>query len=231
MKILSTEMGRVIQFFFPEEIRPTKGIYVPELVRLVGERYGFAVLPIVAEMIKPGATANFRQGRLVSADRTINILELGIHNDAIAVTTDLNTNDADFVLQDVWAWAKHALGLREPTTQRLKLYESHFVVEFGSSIDDALTIFENVRAELHGALRNVYNQELPVNFNRITFSVDPIIQVEAQLQLVRTELWIERKTGTPYTQNRYFSACGLPTNIHAQLLERFEAATRKSPQR
>lgn len=230
MKILSTEMGRVVQFFAPEEVRPTKGLYLPELVRLVGDRYGLAVLPVVADILKPGGTAIFRQGRLVSGDRTINITELVVHNDAIVVTTELNTSDADFVLQDVWAWAKQALGLREPTTKRLKFYESHLAVEFSAPIDDALVMFENVRKELHGALREIYNQDLPVNFNRITFSVDPIVQVEAQLQLVRTELWIERKTGAPYSQHRYFSACGLPTNIHAHLLEQFEVAIRKSPQ-
>lgn len=230
MKILSTEMGRVIQFFAPEEVRPTRGLYLPELIRLVGERYGCAVVPTVADLLKPGASAIFRQGRLVSGDRTINIAELGVHNDAIAVTAELNTSDVDFVLQDVWAWAKNALGLREPTTKRLKLYESHLAVEFSSSIDDALMMFENVREGLHGAIRDIYNQDLPVNFNRITFSIDPFVQVQAQLQPVRTELWIERKMGTPYSQNRYFSACGLPTNVHASLLERFEVATRKSPQ-
>jgi len=42
MKLISTELGKVVQLFVLDEIRPLSGLNMPEFIRLIQERYGFA---------------------------------------------------------------------------------------------------------------------------------------------------------------------------------------------
>lgn len=222
MKLVSIELGRVVQFLVADEIRPTKGIYLAEIIRLVADRYGFGNVPTVPQVGQTGA--KFQNGRLVSGDKSVNISELALHNDGIAVSTFLGTDEADFVLQDFWAWSKQAFGFREPSTKRLKIFESHFVVDFDESIEAAFGRFEPITSEMQAALKESYNYDHPVQFNRVTFSVD--LASAPPLPGTRTDFWIERRVGVPFSQNRYFSACGLPTEKHLRLLERFERAAK-----
>ena len=221
MKLIAIEMGRVAQAFVPDEVRPAKGVYVAEATRLISERYGFGVVSSVAESIEKGA--KFNQGRLVAGNRTVNISELAVYNDGVSVTTTLNTDDAEFVLQDFFAWAKQAFGRRDPITRRVKIYESQLIIDFDSAIDDALQIFSAVGSELQHALKETYNNDRPVEFSRISFSTDPVGALP-DFNLIKQELFIERRIGIPYSQNRYFSSCGLTTDSHTRLLEKFEAA-------
>jgi hypothetical protein len=97
MEILSIELGRSIQLVVPDEVRSTLGISLPEVARLLTERYGFAIPPDMADAQKSGL--KFKEGRVISGNRMINIKELGIFNDGIIADT-YNTSDSDFVIDD-----------------------------------------------------------------------------------------------------------------------------------
>jgi hypothetical protein len=221
MKVVTTEMGRVIQVFMPDEVRPPKGLYIPEVVRLISERYGFGVSPNTAQTMQAGA--KFQAGRLVSGDKKINIGELVLHNDAISVTTTAHTDEAVFVVQDFMSWAKEAFGIRDQITQKPKIFESHFVVDFDRPVDEHLERFAAMTNELRSSYKELYGYDQAFGFNRITFSVD--VASAPAFPLLRTDLWIERRVGTAFSQNRYFSACGLPSDKHLSLLEKFERAS------
>lgn len=224
MKLISIEMGRVALPFVADEVRPIKGLYIAEVNRLISERYGFGVIPTVPESITSGA--KFQQGRLVAGNRTLNIADFSYFNDGLAITTSLSTDDADFVFEDFWEWSKQAIGRREPITKKAKIFESHLVVEFDFPVDTGIQIFAEVRTELRQSFKEVYNQDHPVEFNRITFSIDPLRALPT-LQGIRAELWLERRAGISFSENRYFSACGLTTDKHLHLLETFEGAVKE----
>jgi hypothetical protein len=50
MQLISTELGKVVQLFVPDEIRPLSGLNIPDFIRLIQERYGFAKVPELKEV-------------------------------------------------------------------------------------------------------------------------------------------------------------------------------------
>jgi hypothetical protein len=149
---------------------------------------------------------------------------MGIHNDAIAVTTTQATEDADFVLQDLLNWSRQALGMREQITPFSRIFESHLVVEFDGAVERAFDMYAAVTKGFGSVLQDLYQAEVEPRFSRISFSIEATPTITP---LVRSEIWIERRAGAPYSQNRYFSACGVQTAQHLHILEAFEGASKQ----
>jgi hypothetical protein len=222
MKIISTEYGRVLQFYVADEVAPLRGMYVPEMLRLVKERYGFSVEPTIQETLKTGA--KFEHGRLVAGTKKINIRELGIFNDGIAAAAT-NTDDAEYVLEDVENWIKQMFGMREAKTRKLRQFDSSLVVEFENAVESAIRIFQKLKGTYEKALKETYKQDLSIGLSGFDFNVDPL-SVTAPL---RTNFGIARRTGISYLENRYFSTATLRTQTHTALLESLDEllATKK----
>lgn len=215
MKIISIEGGRAAQSFVPDEISPPAGLYLPELIRLVSDRYGFASQPSVESATKQGA--KFGQGRLIAGSKKINITELGIYNDAAHADTK-NTTDSDFVLEDIINWARQTFTFREPLTVISRKYESAIVVEFEKKIGGALRAFENIGRSVAGALREAYGVNANIDIARIAFASD----ITPSYELHRSDFLLERRIGRPYSENRFYSVAPVRTEVHLNLLETFE---------
>ena len=215
MRFVAPGIGRVGRGFVTDEIVPQTGIHMPDLIRLVAERYSFGIRAELADIAKAGAT--FEQGRLISGNKKLNIQNLAIHSDGIWVTA-ADTQSAEFILDDVITWAWEAFGFREPITPPVPVFESHVIVEFERSIESALKIFDDLKEAFEAALRNTYERDIPVHLSRIGVGGDPL-SVSYPL---KSEFVIERRIGRPFSENRYFSLAPLPTPAHIALLERLE---------
>src|SRR5262249_33864561 len=126
MKLIPTELGKVVQLFVPDEIRPLSGLNMPDFIRLIEERYGFAKVPELKQVAECGA--KFQTGRLKSGNKTINILELAVFNDGVVVNS-FHTDEAEFVLEDFISWAKKTFNCRDAETEKLRTFESRLVIE------------------------------------------------------------------------------------------------------
>lgn len=214
MKIISTEVGRVTQSFVPDEIRPVNGLNMPEFVRLIQERYGFAKVPTISEIVDLGA--KFTTGRLLGA-RTVNIAELIVFRDGIIVTT-FNTDDAEFVMNDLISWSEKTFDARSAITIKPRIYLSNIVVEFEKSIDPALKIFDGFKQELQRSINDTYGTNLAVGNYRIDFSAPP----KPLSEVGRPFFLIERRDDYPFEANRFYSSAALRTDAHVGLLRRLE---------
>lgn len=215
MKIITIESGRVARLFSADEIRPQGGINVADFIRQTKERYAFSISP--SEQAAKEQGAFFQSGRLIASNQKYNIGELKIYNDGVAVTA-MDTDAAEYILNDVITWGKDTFGIREPITKPRTLYESNLVVEFDPTIERALRAFEQFRPLLENHLRQTYEQELPVHLSRIGLGFDPL----GQPFIMRNEFGLERRINRPYSENRFFSIAPLKTRNHIELLETFE---------
>jgi hypothetical protein len=220
MKLISTELGRVNQLYVPDEIRPLSGLNVPEFTRLIQERYGFAKAPSLQETRDTGA--KFQAGRLKSGTKTINITELAVFNDGIIVNS-FHTDDAEFVLEDIFDWAKNMFSFRDPDTPKPRTFESNIIIEFDRSIDPALLVFNGVRAKIARVVEDTYETKVPIGYHRIDLSGP----MKPQLEIGRPSFVIERRLGYPFEANRFFSAASFRTERHLELLQEFENAIPK----
>ena len=216
MKLISTEFGQSFQQYRLEEIRPISGIYLPGLIAAITERYGFGVVPSLAEAAQQGA--KFREGRLIVDAHLIAIKELGIYNDGIVVAA-WNTDDADTVIDDVNNWELQTLTLREPIFKPVRRHFSSLVVEFDFSMNRAFTMFGEFIRTYEEVLKRTYAWEFPVEPSRLTFTAD----LTKMPLHTSADFVIERRTGgVPFSENRYFSSVPLQTRAHLELLASFE---------
>jgi hypothetical protein len=216
MNLISTEHGQSLQLFVVEEVRPPSGLYLPDLIRKISERYAFAIGPSNYETVmKEGA--KYKDGRFVTEGRTIAIKDLGFFVDGILAVA-WNTDDAEAILNDLIVWVVQNFGIREPRTKLPRKYVSSVVIEFDAELGGALTAFEELQEGFASAIKERYGMEPEINASRIALSADPT-KLPPQTTF---EFTIERRAGRPFSENRYFSSATLPTASHLDLLGAFE---------
>ena len=217
MKIIVNEAGRAHQILVPDETRPIGGYYFPDAMLFLSDRYGLCQTPCIYDLNTTGGV--FKDGRLVSGAKKINVGEIGIFNDGVFATAE-DTTTADFILDDLMTWAEQAVGLRPSTTKIPRKYGNAVVVEFEADIEKRLDIFNELISSYNEMLANLYNETISASFFRIDFAFDPL---EVKLSL-NTRFTIERRVGSPFSSNRYHCIAPLKTEMHVALLEQFEQA-------
>ena len=217
MLIISNDGGRAHQMLVADEVHPIGGYYLTDAIRLISDRYGFRQAPSIEDAQKTGAV--FMDGRLVSGTKKINIREIGLLADGFyAIAQDTMT--ADFILDDLLTWAEQAVGLRPPITIVPKKYNNAAVVEFETDIDRHLDIFNELTSSYKEMLASLYNKVVSVSLYQIGFAFDSL---EVNLP-ISSNFKIERRTGLPFSSNRYYCTAPLKTEMHIELLEKFERA-------
>jgi len=187
----------------PDEVRPIGGYYTPALLASIAERYKFTKLPTIQEARTSGAV--FHDGQYADEHREIYISQLGIYNDAIAVTTT-DTADSELVLTSLFALLQDKFKFRTPTTTPVRKYQSDLVVEFANDPADKFGLLTPLMEFLERSM----GTKGPVRFGHIAFS--------SEAGPVPTFL-VERRLGVPWSAKRYFCKAHLPTNIHIETLE------------
>lgn len=215
MDLVATEHGQAFQKFYAEEVRPPSGMYLPDMLRAIVDRYAFASAPTLEDAAKEGA--KFKAGRLVQNSHLIEVKDLGVFSDGILVIC-WNTDDANIVLNDLITFAQDRFGFRNAITRFPLRFASSVVVDFEESLDNALSTLQELRNDLGRAARRAYGLSVEVMSSRVTLAVDP-----ATLPPHTTiDFMIERRLGVPFSLNRYFSAAPLPTGVHLELLSNLE---------
>jgi hypothetical protein len=216
MKFISIEQGRVIDLVPLEEIRPNFGIYLPEFITSITERYGFVSWPKdLSAAISDGA--KFQHGHFMVDGTQVIIKELGVYSDGITVDT-FSTHMSDLVLDDLLNWSKDKFALRERTTPARRKYLNVAIIEFERNVERGLGKLSAIGNLLAEYLRSAYGWDYEYNVHRIAFSVDPL----GIPQLRNTQFFIERRLQSPYSENRYYSGAPMQTEEHLRLLETIE---------
>jgi hypothetical protein len=216
LKLIATDTGRVLQLIVMEEIRPSSGIYMPYLFDKLVERYAFVVRPQnIPDAIASGA--KFQHGRLQTHNRMVLVSEIGIYNDGIIVDS-LNTDDAEFIIQDLLEWARTTFAFRPILTVIPPRFTSSVTVEFDQSIEPQLRGLSAVADHMAAAFKQSYDDDINVSLLRIALNADPLTVPP----LRNTQFLIERRLQRPYSENRYHCTAPLRTEDHIALLENIE---------
>jgi hypothetical protein len=206
-----------------EEIRPPSGLYLPIVFEKVVERYAFVVRPQnVAEAITAGA--KFLHGRLQTHNKTLFISEMGIFNDGIIVDS-VNTDDAEFILEDVISWVTATFALQPMLTIIPRRFTSAVTIEFTKPVEPYLKGLSAMAGQMANAFKQTYGEEVHLNLMRLAINADPLTVTH----LKNTQFLIERRIQRPYAENRYHCTAPLRTEDHVALLENIEVALHGIP--
>ena len=98
MKLVTTELGQVLQLFVADELRPLRGLDVPNFLQLVTQKYRFAKVP--ANLLSNTETqgSKFENGIIALPSGNIPILKFEIYGDGIIIDVR-HTDDADAVMR------------------------------------------------------------------------------------------------------------------------------------
>jgi hypothetical protein len=222
MKLVSYEFGQVLQLIRIEEMRPFSGVYVPDMVRAIRDRYRFITSPDPSQP-PPVEGAKYETGTVLVDGRQIAIRFLGIYNDGILVVC-WNTDDADLVTDEFIDWSATTFGLRAPQTSIPRKHNSQVVVDFDEPIDRLLAQFEVISRLYESILEGDQGTKIEAHLQRILISTDPAVGPPS----VQTSFLLEQRASTPISLKRYFSAAPLRSAVHLTLLSEIERTIRNA---
>ena len=222
MNIISVEIGRVVQLFAPDEMKPKHGSYRPDVVAAIANRYGFLQTPAINVSGSNENNTTFSEGQFLRRGEKINIKDLTIYTDGVAIEAN-STDTAEIVMEDFVEWTKEEFSVSEPKTKIPRSFISGLVVDFDAPIDPIFSTIRDLQKILSAQYEAIYGASINLGISKVSLGTDALVPKG----MLNSEFTIERRSGEKYSLNRYFSGAPLPTNIHIEILETFELLARK----
>lgn len=216
MQLSAVYLARIILFIEVIDLNPRGAAYYPEIARALVERYGFQKFPQKAEEFDESKGVTFEQGR--ASDVTID--KLIIFQNGLQLDTNRDTEHSEAILTSALIWATESLKLvYKPEMVKRKAYVSQFsfyseapMLRINPTLNDiAAKMSKNVSDSLRG------NYEFQPT--AILIGQDP-----ASRGFPVSAFSIERRAQIPFSDNKYFSAAPLPTELHLALVKEYEAS-------
>jgi len=211
MKIAEVILARSIWLFDTYELNP-RGVSLRSLYKSMVERYHFLKYPKHSEDLNLDRALQFQDGTFTVEGKGDLWVNLQLFNDGLIADTRSSTSDSEAFLEDLLHNAKEKMGLKYHS-QLVRIKDNYsgltvFPAFDLHTISDKLAAFAKTIAEFEPA-RTIDPQHL----SSIQFKSSD----SAALAFT-----FERRVGTPFSENKYYSYASLTTNRHIQLLDTFE---------
>lgn len=209
MEIVKVRLARATWLFDTQELNPRGLKLYPDVFGAFSKRYQFAVLP-TAEEIRSGGSLYFRQGKFFFEPSGENAeVEFELHSDGLVASTRHSTEASDAFLQDSVIWFGEQLGAAYPLTlTKKRVYRDELVVSMSVSMNMNMIVTRLER--------------LSVMLSSLSNKSTEIIGLRFGSEGGSSTLVVERREGSPFDENRYYSAAALPTLQHIEALNLFE---------
>jgi hypothetical protein len=213
MNVLYVGLARTIWLFDFALLNPT-GMSLKGVVEEIAKRYQFAKAPKNELDFDDQRSLPFKSGTFVGQRKVPLLVGLSIYSDGLVADTMSSTDESTEFLNDLAKWLSDTYGLTVPKERRVNYLSQ---IDFRS---EASLINLNRRLEAFAA-----------NLENFTKSADRHYEV-GSIQLWTEDIGkpgslapvkIERKISAPFSANHYFSQAPLPTSVHVELLNEFEA--------
>ncbi len=221
MKIVGYGRGSIIILFPPEEVQPTRGLPIHEVVCSVRDRYRFLHAPDLAKPISKldQEGYQFTGGTFVCGNENFTINEFTVYNDGISISS-CNTDTSELFFEDLMNWAREELEFRPFVHEPMKIYRSHITVKFDQPLSQIIKGFDKFSNALSTALEMHTDFSMPVDLIRIGMGVDG----SKFGKLSSIPFLMERRIGVSFDEEWYFSEAPFPSTTHIKLLEELESA-------
>jgi hypothetical protein len=215
MNILYVGLARSIWLFDFSLLNP-RGLSLQGVIDGLKQRYQFAKAPKNALDLDERKALAFRSGTFTNSKGVPVLTAFTIYNDGFAAETLASTDDSTEFLVEVERWLKTEFGLVVPQPVR-KAYVGQ--IDFESDVP-----LLAVNPQFAGFIESIEDRYRPpdgkarhFDFAGISFWTE-----DANLPLAPAILKIERKIGSPFSSNHYFSQTPLETQKHIELLNELE---------
>jgi len=217
MKLINVEIARTVWLFPLSELNPD-GRSMTEALVDFAERYHFKKAPKHALDFDTEKALSFEEGEFKNREGRAISVKFRIYNDGIIADSWSSTGDSDDFLEDVMQWlkSKHGFSLppdRKPTIihlSQLTVSTDRKIVSLNPKLRD----FENLLSQKVGAKQDASGYGVAA----IAFWPNDHNKPNAS-----GPFRFENKAGTSLNDKRYFAQAPVSTDVHLELLEKFEA--------
>jgi hypothetical protein len=221
VRLIAIDTGRATLLFPLEEIVPLDHpLDGRQLTAGIVERYNFKLFPPEnlprEELNKNGA--KFENGRFEFEGQLVEISDFTVFNDGI-VANAKSTEAAYAFVDDLLDYVRSKFGFRKFTSKVREIIASQVVVEFDVKLAALIPTFERITALIASETGQIYGSSMPLDFFRLDFQLD---KEKAKLDYAQPRFTIERRAGTPYSQERYFCSALMHTKSHLSILKQIE---------
>jgi hypothetical protein len=203
---------------FNPQLLSAQGFSLQEVFKKLNERYGFAKPPQHPLDVDPKTSAlMFQLGTFTnSAKKPVNVT-LGIFNNGIQGETTSSTDDATAFLQDLTTLMTKEFGFQLPSKIE-KGYLSQITVELAiPSLAPINPKLQDIARMLSANTKPLDGKPRQFEFGALNFWAEDI-----GAQLAPAPFRLERKWGTPFSSNQYFSLAPLETQQHLNVINELE---------
>jgi hypothetical protein len=219
VKLSAILQARVIAFFEVVDLSPRNGLFFPEVTKELVQRFNFQKYPQALDDWQNANGAQFTAGKI--GPTTVDVMIL--FNNGIQIDTHAGTTESKRILEETLEWGKQRLGLSySPDIIKRWAYVSNLT--FYSDVPILSTPpLSNLAQRTSSALSEIAGDSIVY---------EPINQTVGHntlaLKYGRAGFTIQRRLDIPFKDNKYFSEAPLPTEIHQDLLAKFEAEVKAS---
>jgi hypothetical protein len=199
-----------------------------ELVTAVKEKYQFIQAPEGNQLNQP---FSFQAGKFRNKDnRTITIEQLvvayvGSRATSIGVSTRTSSDDSESFLDELIAWASETYNL-ETAEVFSRSYFSQVEFVLPEPLSHHFDEFRSMAQAITTLVRGYGQKDCPL-FEFTGFSINIDAVGHSELSPMPQPFVVDRRAGSPYAENKYFSQAPLRTQDHRAVLEQLEAFLRK----
>jgi hypothetical protein len=195
-------------------------VILAELIEAVKTRYNFRQVPTVVEASeKP---ANFGYGEIKRGDSLIVIEQLLVSYlgsvTSVGASTRTSTDDADFFLDDALKWISERYHL-DIAPVFAPAYHSSLEIVFSEAISRRFQELRPIGQQITNLVKSYGQQNCP-DFELEGLSMH--FEINPTLLPSPLPFSVQRRAGSRYAENKYFSQAPLRTGDHKAVLEQFE---------
>ena len=213
MQLSAVLLARVLAFFDINDLNPRGRLFFPDLVPLIVERFRFSTYPQKPEDFDEQKGIVFSGGYI--SGTTVD--KLTVWSDGAGFDVRSSTDEAKEIIHDTFQWLKSVVDLNY-TERSIIRWGYLSQLTFYSDIDllklnPAVEKLCNRISEHLGSDHKSYEFR-PVNLG-LTFDryMNP---------WTMAPFGIQRRAGSPFEDNKYFSEAPLPTATHLEFLQALE---------
>jgi hypothetical protein len=216
MQLLSVGLARSIWLFDVNELNPAGKSIFPDILTWLGERYAFQTFPkSIGEMDTEKKGYIFKNGHFESGDGGI-MVNFSFFSDGVVAETWASTEKTDSFLDDLLHAAATRYGLAyTAVTVRTKQYVS----EINIRLDNPLENLNPSILQFCSKLNSFFDKHHLPRFEMTGMVFAPDTSATSYKP---PGLMIERKTGAPFTEGRFWSKSAFTTADHLSALQAFE---------
>jgi hypothetical protein len=215
MELATILLAKAIGYVEMLDLDPRGKLYYPKLVEAIVQRYQFQRFPTKPEEMDEGKGVEFNDGYWDG----LAVEKLVIYTNGLQVDTRSSTHDSRRLVEEGLEWFRDQFDMVfERSMIRRWAFISALTFHSEMSLNSLHPALQALAPKLAKSSAIFTGQEMDYEVTSIQMTFD-----HEKIKHPIASFVLQRRSGTPFSENKYFSEAPMHTDEHIKALEEFEA--------